>query len=179
MNDTSLETFDDEQIGWTGQRILGVAVVVLLFAFWIWAFSPWAPNNKADGISDKAYLKHANASCATMQATLNKLPRAMDTTTASARADVIAESEAPLATMIADLRAAATSLQGRDAELVGQWLDDWQTYSNDRQAYGVALRSDQRALFMVTQRGTGQITKTMDGFTRVNDLSNCLVPTDV
>ena len=65
MNDTSLETFDDEQIGWTGQRILGVAVVVLLFAFWIWAFSPWAPNNKADGISDKAYLKYANASCAT------------------------------------------------------------------------------------------------------------------
>jgi hypothetical protein len=179
MNDTSLEHFDDEKIGWTVQRVLGVAVVVVLFAFWVWAFSPWAPNDKADGISDKAFLKHANASCATMQNALDELPRALETTTAAARADVIARSKAPIEAMIADIRGAAASLQGRDADLVDQWLTDWQTYSNDRQAYAVVLRTDERALFTVTQRGTGQITKTMDGFTRVNDLSNCLVPTDV
>lgn len=179
MNDTSLETFDDEKIGWTIQRVLGVVVVVALFAFWIWAFSPWAPNDKADGITDKAFLDHANASCGAMQDELNALPRALETTTATARADVIARSKAPLEAMITDIRGAASSLQGRDADLVGQWLEDWQTYSNDRQAYAVALRTDERALFTVTQRGTGQITKTMDGFSRVNDLANCLVPTDV
>jgi hypothetical protein len=179
MNDSSLETFDDERIGWTVQRMLALLVVIPLFAFWIWAFSPWAPSHKADGISDKTFLTHAKASCGTMQAALNNLPRAMDTTTATARADVIAESAAPLDAMIADLRNAATSLQGRDAQLVGEWLDDWQTYAGDRQAYAVKLRTDARALFTVTQRGDGQITKTMDGFSRVNDLANCLVPTDV
>jgi hypothetical protein len=152
---------------------------VALFAFWIWAFSPWAPNDKADGITDKAFLEKADASCATMQGALNALPRALETTTATARADVIAKSKAPLESMIAEIRSAASSLQGRDADLVDQWLADWQTYSNDRQAYAVVLRSDERALFLVTQRGTGQITKTMDGFSRVNDLPNCLVPTDV
>ena len=32
---------------------------------------------------------------------------------------------------------------------------------------------------MVGLRGDGQITKTMDGVSGVNDLANCLVPTDV
>ncbi len=178
MND-SLETFDDERVGWTAQRLLALLVVIPLFGFWIWAFSPWAPSNQADGISDKTLLTHAKASCGTMQSALSRLPRAMNTTTATARADVIAESAAPLDTMIADLRNAATTLQGRDAQLVGEWLDDWTTYASDRQAYAVTLRTDERALFVVTQRGDGQITKTMDGFSRVNDLANCLVPTDV
>ena len=180
MNDTiTVEPFEDERIGWTTQRVLGAAVAVAIAAFWVWGFSPWAPSNKADGISDKAFLADAERSCRTMQDSLEALPPARTATSATSRSDVVAQSAPIFAAMIEELRMSATTLQDRDAVVANRWIDDWQAYARDRQAYAVALRTDERALFTVTRRESGQITVTMDGFSRVNDLASCLVPQDV
>ena len=145
----------------------------------MWGFSPWAPSNKADGIQDKTFLSEAKRACATMQSSLKALPPARDSTSATARADVVARSAPIFEAMVADLEASASTLKDRDVKLVAQWITDWKSYSSDRQAYAVALRTDERALFTVTRRESGQITVTMDGFSRVNDLASCLVPQDV
>lgn len=180
MNDSPTDPFADTPTGLTWQRAIALVVVAALAAFWIWAFSPWAPDEKADGISDKAFLKAANAACKTMQDTLDTLPPAISSTSAEARADVVEKSAEPMARMIAELRALAEPLTGKDAELVGMWIADWEQYSADRQTYAKALRTDERAVFIVSQRNNdGQITRTMDGFARVNDLKHCIVPIDV
>lgn len=179
MDTNTLETFDDERIGWTKQRVIALLVVIALAAFWIWGFSPWAPYNKADGIHDKTFLTHAKADCKTMRDQLAALPTARSSRTANERADVIAQSGPILTTMVAELRRDAAGLTARDATLTTQWIDDWEEYSRNRQAYAAALRLDTHAQFTVTERNRGQITETMDGFSRVNDLASCLVPLDV
>lgn len=173
------EDLDDGPRGWTVQRVLGVLVALVIIGFWVWAFSPWAPSEKADGVQDATFLAAARASCATMQSSLQALPMAKDSPTAADRAEVVDRSGPILATMIAELRTASAPLQGRDAELTAQWISDWETYASDRLAYAAALRLNAAAEFIVSRRGTGQITVTMDGFSRVNDLGSCLVPLDV
>lgn len=167
------------RIGWTAQRVLGLLVALAIVGFWIWAFSPWAPRDKADGVRDAAFLARAKSACQTMQDGIAALPAAQDTKTAAARADVIASTGPLIATMVQDLRTAAGTLPARDAELVLQWLADWDAYNADRLDYASRLRTDERAEFFVTARGTGQITVTMDNFARVNDLAPCLTPQDV
>jgi hypothetical protein len=180
MNETAHAPIDDAPTGFTWQRGVALVIVLGLVAFWVWAFSPWAPNEKADGISDKNFLTAANEACRTMQDELDKLPPAVAAASATARADVIERSAAPMTAMIDRLRTIATPLTGKDAELVSMWIADWAQYSADRQAYAKALRTDDKALFIVSQRNNeGQITRTMDGFARVNDLKYCIVPTDV
>lgn len=170
---------DEPRIGWTWQRVAALFIVIPLAAFWIWAFSPWAPSDKADGIKDTVFLEQAKSTCGVMQNQLAALPRALESTSADDRAEVIASSGPIIDTMIADLRAAAAGLEGRDRELIDLWLADWDTYNQDRQKYAAALRTDPESDFIVSQRLDGQITRTMDGFSRVNDLENCLVPLDV
>lgn len=170
---------DDTPIGWTLPRALGVAVAVALLGFWVWAFSPWAPNDKADGVRDATFLTTARTSCKTMQDGLAALPPARDAKTAAERADVVAATGPVIASMITELRAASSTLDARDRELVDRWLTDWEAYNADRQTYAANLRTDERSEFFVTRRGTGQITVTMDNFSRVNDLGACLVPMDV
>jgi hypothetical protein len=171
---------DDAPVGFTWQRRIALVVVLAIAGFWVWAFSPWAPDEKADGIVDQSFLREANAACKTMQDALDSLPPATESTSAAARSDVVERSAAPIATMIAELRAASVGLTGKDAELAALWINDWETYSVDRQAYAKALRNDERAVFIVSQRNNeGQITRTMDGFARVNDLKYCIVPIDV
>jgi hypothetical protein len=170
---------DDPPVGWSVQRVLALVVVAALVAFWVWAFSPWAPNEKADAIHHQPFLDQAEQACATMQYALDTLPVAPLSATAVDRANTVAASAPVFEQLIIDLRAASSGLVGREAQLVAQWIADWQTYAADRQAYAQALRTDERAVFIVTARGGGQITRTMDGFTRVNDLASCLVPQDV
>ena len=180
MNETAPAPIDDAPTGFTWQRGVAMVVVLVLAVFWVWAFSPWAPREKADGISDKGFLEAANAACRTMQDELEKLPPATASTSAVARAEVVEKSAAPMAAMIEQLRTLAEPLRGKDAELVSLWIGDWVQYSADRQAYAKALRNDEKALFIVSQRNNeGQITRTMDGFARVNDLKYCIVPIDV
>jgi hypothetical protein len=104
----------------------------------------------------------------------------MDSPTPAARAEVVEQANAYVAEMIASLRADAQRATGRDRELLDVWFADWDTYLERRQVYAEELRTnDDGAVFTVPARHGGQITETMDGFSRTNDLYDCLVPLDV
>jgi nitrogen regulatory protein PII-like uncharacterized protein len=161
-------------------RVLAIMVVVGLVGFWIYAFSPLAPDQKADGLADDAFVGAANARCKAATQAIDALPAAKDSATPADRAVVVDQGTAIVASMVTELRAQTANATGRDRELLDQWFADWDTYVASRQRYADQLRgNDEGALFTVPARNGGQITETMDGFSRTNSLYDCLVPLDV
>jgi hypothetical protein len=173
----------DEEPGgfrWSVGSVAAVLVVVAIAAFWVYAFSPWAPDDKADALADKSLVAGANAHCKAAKERIDALPRAMESPTPAARAEVVEQANGYVADMIAALRADAQGATGRDRELLDVWFADWDTYLERRQVYADELRANEDgAVFTVPARNGGQITETMDGFSRTNDLYDCLVPLDV
>jgi hypothetical protein len=161
-------------------RVLAITVVIAIVAFWAYAFSPLAPDQKADGLQDDALVANANAHCRAANEQIDALPRAMDSPTPAQRSDVVVQANGYVAEMVDNLRSDAANATGRDRELLDQWFADWDTYLERREVYAQELRtSDEGAVFTVPARNGGQITETMDGFARTNDLYDCLVPLDV
>jgi hypothetical protein len=170
---------DDEPGGfrWSVGSVLALLVVVAIAAFWVYAFSPWAPDDKADALADKSLVADANAHCKAAKDNIDALPRAMDSHTPAERAEVVEQANTYVADMIAALRADPQGATGRDRELHDVWFADWDTYLERRETYAAELRAnDDGAVFTVPARHGGQITETMDGFARTNDLYDCLVP---
>ena len=163
----------------TPGRVLGCLVALGIVVFWVWAFSPLAPNRKVDALADRSFVPAANAQCRAAKASIDKLPPAQDATSAAARADIVVQSNQIVAQLLRDLRADTASATGRDRELLDQWLADWDTYVASRERYLNELRTEPDPRFTVPARSGGQITETMDGFSRVNRLFDCLVPLDV
>lgn len=160
-------------------KVAATALIVAMAAFWVWGFSPLAPSTKADALADKTYVTRANDICRASNATLTALPRAMAAKTPVERANGLDKANAVVSEMVDQLRAAAAGAQGRDRVLLDHWLTDWDAYVSSRRTYANALRTDASAEFMVPGRPGGQITETMDGFSRINRLMDCLVPLDV
>jgi hypothetical protein len=163
----------------TARRALAGLVVLALIVFWAWAFSPWAPHRKADALSDRGMVPAANAHCRAAKAELATFPPAQDAKTAAERADIVEQSNRTVARLVEQLHADGAAAAGRDRELIDQWLADWDTYLASRQRYVQDLRADAGARFTVPARDGGQITETMDGFSRTNRIMDCLVPLDV
>jgi hypothetical protein len=173
---------DDEPGGfrWSVGSVAAIFVVVAIAAFWIYAFSPWAPDDKADELADMSLVADANAHCRMAKERIDALPRAMDAATPAERAAVVEQANVHVADMIGALRSDASGATGRDRELLDQWFADWDTYLERREAYAAELAvNEDGAVFTVPARHGGQITETMDGFARTNELYDCLVPLDV
>jgi hypothetical protein len=173
---------DEEPYGfhWSVGSVAAIFVVVAIAAFWIYAFSPWAPDDTADGLSDTTLVANANAHCRSAKEAIDALPRAMDSPTPAERAKVVEQANGHVADMIASLRSDAAGATARDRQLLDQWFTDWDTYLERREAYAAELAvNEDGAVFTVPARHGGQITETMDGFARTNDLYDCLVPLDV
>ena len=100
---------------------------------------------------------------------------------ATSRAEVIAQANGSLRTMLADLRAnAPAATSGNDGRMIDEWLTDWNTYMGDRERYVTALEADSTARFYVTEKTKGQqITKPIDFFATYNDMPNCVTPGDL
>jgi hypothetical protein len=159
--------------------VLALIVVLAIAGFWVYAFTI-APDTKADALRDETFTDRLNAHCAVADDQLDALPRAMAADTPTERARSVDASNVVVEDLTVALRDEAADASGRDRELLDQWLADWDTYLDYRQRYADALRSgDEDATFVVPARSGGQITETMDGFSRVNDLYDCLVPLDV
>jgi hypothetical protein len=161
------------------RRAGALTVIAVLAGFWAWAFSPFAPRTKADGLADRTYVQLANQRCKDATAELNRVPLARTARTPAERADILDRANTVVATMAAGLRNDAAGAVGRDRELLDQWLADWDAYVASRMRYAAALRTDPDARFLVPGRSGGQITQTMDGFSRTNRITACIVPLDV
>lgn len=180
MNSTLTPEVDEQpHRSITVGRVLALIVIVALLGFWVYAFSPLAPDRKADGLADKSYVEAANARCRASFVELNALPRANVTGSRIERGAVVAQANAIVADLVAGLRADAVDATGRDRELLDNWLADWDDYLESRVEYADALLADEPAVFTVPSRPGGQITQTMDGFARINRITDCLVPLDV
>ncbi len=117
--------------------------------------------------------------CAAAADELDELPPAREAETPQDRAPVVDEANTILLEMVEDLRTIAPS-EGSDARVTRLWLEDWDTYLGDRDAYVQALAAGEEAELLVTAREEGgQITETIDHFAEINNMEDCAVPLDV
>jgi hypothetical protein len=110
---------------------------------------------------------------------VDALPPANVSRTAAERADVIDSANDRLRAMIAQLRTAVPADEGRVTTGINEWLDDWSTYVEDRQAYADGLRADPQTRFTETVKANRQVSRAVDGFAEVNRMESCSTPGDV
>ena len=158
--------------------LLALMAVVAMVALWVYLFA-FADPGVPDRLDDPAFGESAQEVCAAARQDIDGLPPAQQARTPQERAETVAEANQVLLVMLDDLGALAPD-DGEDAELVGRWLDDWDTYVGDRQEYVQALQAGEDAELLVTPQveGGGQITETIDHFARINDMVDCQVPLD-
>ncbi|MBV6507115.1 MAG: hypothetical protein JJLCMIEE_00152 [Acidimicrobiales bacterium] len=155
-----------------------ILLVLALGAMWFYAFSGLARRDHVDKLDDSTFAADAEPVCAAALTELRRYPPSYETPVPAERAEVIDATTSVLGTMVSELRSLAPA-SGSDAAIVSAWLDDWQTYLEDRSAYAEELRGDPDAAFLVTMKGNRQITVPMDKFAEVNAMRSCQTPGDV
>jgi hypothetical protein len=161
-------------------RILGLVIAIAIAALWVYAL--WGPTKKdAPGLlADPSYATQFEAICTDAAAQIAALPPAYESRDAGARAEVIAQANEYLDTMVFRLRQVAPAADtGDDGRMIQEWLGDWQTYLGDRQRYVVALEDDPNARFLVSEKDKRQITEPIDFFAKYNEMENCMTPGDL
>lgn len=161
-------------------RTLAVMVAVAIAA--LWAYTLWGPTKKDPPglLSDKAYPTQFESICTDAAGQIGALPPAYATREAGARAEVIADANGYLDTMVVRLRQVAPTAEvGNDGRMIQEWLGDWETYLGDRQKYVLALEDDPKARFLVSEKDKRQITEPIDFFAKYNEMENCMTPGDL
>ncbi len=161
-------------------RALALGVMVVIAGLWIYAL--WVPKDTTPPgrMSDRTYSEAAQPICTDAAAIIDALPPAYTSPDAGARADVVAEANVALQTMLVRLEGIAPpASSGTDGRMIQEWLGDWRTYLGDREAYVTALETDPNARFFVTEKEGGQITKPIDFFATYNEMTNCVTPGDL
>ncbi len=173
---------DEGRWGWSPGRIATVCGLVLIIAFWVWAFSPLAPRGHPDKLDDDTFSVYAEGRCSTaVNQVANDVPLASAAATVGERAEQINEATDIFAVMVEDLTERAPEVGSRDGDLVQLWLTDWGIYLDDRYAYAEDFRAGLDAPFTVTVAGAGrgQITDPIDSFAIANLMDACASPQDV
>jgi hypothetical protein len=162
--------------GRTRWQVLGGVAALAMVGFWFYLFVLADPDTP-DELDDPAFAEAAGPICAEMQEAIDDLPPAREADSPEERAETVDQANQLIAETIDELEAVAPQ-EGQDARIVRGWLEDWRTYLEDRQEYAGRLAAGEDAELLVTARGTGQITVTMDRFADINDLPDCRVPLD-
>jgi hypothetical protein len=158
------------------RRNLLVGIVVASAFFWIYVLfiAPAAPEDKLDST---AFPKAAQPVCS---AAIDDLRNAnlLNRTAPSpqARADLVEQTDARLATMVQQLRA-LTPPSGNDRHAVSAWLDDWDQWLRDRAAWVDKLRAGQDVSFDEKARDNGEpSSKALNAFAVTNEMGACATP---
>ncbi len=175
-------------------RWLGGLFIVGSFVFWAWAFSPWARTENPARLDNREFAQWADQRCAEAQTAIAAVPTARQATSRAERADQVDRATDEVEALVDDLRmraqvSLATSTEGDgppDADLVRDWLADWDVYITDRRSHSAKLRTadddtpDRELRFLLVDMTEGSTyTERMDGFSRLNNMDNCQVPGDV
>ena len=171
-----------------------VVIVVLILGIAImWIFALFGDHPVPGRFTDTTFPQAAEPICKAANDRVATLPRAFESPTAAARADVVDQATVHIETMVRELRVANAPTLPYTAR-IGEWLTDWDRYIADRRDYSRRLRSitsatgqsDEGGLgadakFLLTQsdRDKAQITRAMDNFATVNNMPACKVPEDV
>lgn len=159
-------------------RIAAVAVLLVFAIMWIYVLVNTGKYHPAQWLADRTFPNAAEQVCASALKDLRSMPPARDAATPAARADVVDQGTARLATMENDLRALVIRGTEREA-FVRQWVDDFGIYLADRTDYTARLRADPTAEFLETVKYETQISKSLNAFAAVNKMESCQTPGDV
>jgi hypothetical protein len=132
-----------------------------------------------DELADRTFPTAAEQICAASQSQIDALPASNTSATASDRADVVDQANVDLRRMIEQLRAQVPADQGQVTTGVNDWLNDWSTYIDDRQAYADGLRVSADTRFTESVKANRQISRAIDSFAQVNRMTSCMTPGDV
>jgi hypothetical protein len=172
-----------------------LACVAALMGGWAYLLFFYDPGLMIDELADRTFPTQAEQVCAAAVEQLDALPPANLATSATDRADTVEQSNVVLRQMVEDLRplvpAEPRSGDGLSAaerkkaqqvhDGINEWLDDWGTYIGDREQYVDGLREDPDTRFLeskksVTNKG---ITRAINGFAEVNEMTSCTSPADL
>jgi len=176
--------YEDEPRGPIGNVImvfLGL-VVVFLVGMWLFVFTGLARRDHPDKLASNAFPIAAEEVCAPAKAAFAEIPLLAETEDIAIRADRIDAGIVVLSGMVQDLKAIAPTDGSSDAEIVRQWLGDWDVHLNDRQLYADQLREPEATIFIpfleevVEER---QISDRLDRFAEVNEMLSCVHPDDL
>ncbi len=162
-------------IGW----VAAGTFVVATFAMWLYAFFLFDPGLKVDELADRTFPTAAEPICAAAGARLDQLPPANTAKDALERADVVDQADEILRGMLDQLRSVAPTGDDRVSKGISMWIDDWETYLQDRVEYAAQLRQDPDTRFTETVKANRQISRAIDGFAEVNRMDSCVTPGDV
>lgn len=162
-----------------------VVIVALLLAMWGYvlylAFFVGRAESP-DTIGESAFTEAADARCESAVDFVATLPPPFTQKGhPGERADTISKANDEFAAMLVDLHALTDRIEGPEhADLVDQWLDDYETYLDDRRDYARRLRTDPEARLLVSPGPSNrQVTLHIDEFAAANDMPNCESPLDV
>lgn len=168
------------QLVWHRIAIVGgVGAFVALGVFWALALTGKLTPHNPDRLGDRAWAKRAEATCKPVEDAIAKLPNAGKARTPVDRADALDRGSAWLRVMVTKLRAdRPDSPDGR--RTVRAWLDDWQVYLEDRQAFSHNLRAKggrAKPLFRAVHGSTAK--QTITDFAQANSIPSCGAPLDL
>jgi hypothetical protein len=161
----------------------GLLFVVATFGVWIYALFFYDPGLMIDELEDTTFPRAAEEICHQARVQIEALPTADQTPDHVERADVVDEANAALRTMTAQLADIVPT--GGDAATqrindgIEQWVEDWNTFIGDREAYAEQLRDDEMTRFSESLKANRQISRAIDAFAQVNRMESCMVPGDV
>ena len=163
---------------WNAGRIAGLTIAVAITGFWIWAFSPLPDRGNPDRMTDRAFPAAAEVVCAEARSMIDALPAANTAEDFTGRADLVDRGTVVIRAMIVDLRALEVD-NAEERGWVDAWLDDYDTYADDRDSFAARLRSGDDSAPTFTVRGVEGVPTLVTGFAKVNEMPSCEAPGDV
>ncbi|MEZ5381117.1 MAG: hypothetical protein R2754_04885 [Microthrixaceae bacterium] len=162
-----------------GMIAVGVILVALAF-MWVAAFAGWGSTESVDQLGDERWVAAARDVCATSRERLDELPPASSAETPQDRAGIVNDSIDILGSMTDQLAELDPPAAAEEAGWVREWLGDWDRHLDDRRRFVDQLESGREdATFTESLRDERQVSRFIDRFARVNDMSLCGTPEDV
>jgi hypothetical protein len=155
-----------------------ITTCVLILAMWIVVYAWGSFQPPVDKLSRPAFAQQAEPVCKATADRLAALPKAFQSPNNVARAEVVAQGNAELRAMLAQLATIAPS--GKDGRIVHEWLSDYSIYMGNREDYARRLRTDPSARFYEDQKSVGeQISIPIDTLATANKMNDCVAPEDL
>jgi hypothetical protein len=163
----------------TPTRVLVGLVVLASFGLWAYAYSGRADRPPPDLLDDPVFAQVAEPRCAEARRQLAQLEPAYEAADNVDRARTVDQANAILSSMVADLRSQVSGTD-RDRQILGDWLQDWETFLGNRVDYAQRLRQDREARFYQSDVVSGEmLDRRLSRMADTNDMSSCGNPGDV
>ena len=171
---------DQPGAGITIGRVLGVMAFLAIAAWWIYVFANGSSVEHPDDFDDAAWTARAETVCAAAQQAILDLPNAATVSSPEERAELIEPATVELERMLRELDALGPPATELGAEIVPQWLADYQLYLQDRRDWAAILRSGEDPPFLVSGTDEGvRVTDLLRTFAEVNQMPSCAPSGDV